>query len=132
MLRKFLAAFALSGLLIGNVFAADAPSAMGTWLTEKSDTGASLEVEVGECGERICGKIVKLHDSDKKELLGTNMIKNMLANGKGYYYGGQIFAPDTKKWYKSKMVMLTNGNLKVSGCVLGFLCRSQIWTPVKK
>ena len=132
MLRKFLTAFALSGLLTSSVLAADAPNAMGTWLTEKSDTGASLEVQIGNCGDKICGKITKLHNSEKKELIGTNMIKNMLANGKGYYYGGQIFAPDTKKWYKSKMVMLTNGNLKVSGCVFSILCRSQIWTPVAK
>jgi len=49
------------------------------------------------------------------------------------YKRGKIYAPDTKKWYKSKMTLQADDKLKVSGCVLGgVICRSQVWTRQKK
>ncbi|MEP3034310.1 MAG: DUF2147 domain-containing protein, partial [Pseudoruegeria sp.] len=61
-------------------------------------------------------------------LIGTQIIKGMTGSDAAGYSGGQIFAPDTGKWYRSK-ISRSGNNISVSGCVAGgLICRSQIWT----
>ncbi len=101
----------------------------GVWLTEKSDKGASMAVEIFECGERVCGKSIDVFGTDKRDNVGIEIIKSMRKRSDRSYNKGKIYAPDTKKWYKSKMSLTDSGKLKVSGCVFGgVICRSQIWT----
>jgi len=103
-----------------------AEPATGTWKTEPGDTGAFLHVKVAPCGDKLCGTIIKVVNSDKMSSLGKPIIWDMQAKGNGSYSGGKIWAPDTDKTYRSKMSL--NGDaLKVSGCV-GPICRGQIWT----
>ena len=100
----------------------------GLWNTEKSDEGAWLTVDIQPCGDKLCGTIVEAHKAKDASIVGTEMIKGMKKKSDTAYSKGKIYAPDTKKWYKSKM-KLKDGSLKVSGCVLGgVICRSQTWT----
>lgn len=100
----------------------------GLWNTEKSDEGAWLTVDIQPCGDRLCGTIVEAHEAKDASIVGTEMIKGMKKKSDTAYSKGKIYAPDTKKWYKSKM-KLKDGSLKVSGCILGgVICRSQTWT----
>ncbi len=100
---------------------------LGKWNTEKSDEGAWLTVELTPCGDNLCGTIVEAHNVKDDSVVGTQMIKDMQQKSDSSYDKGKIYAPDTKKWYKSNM-RLENGKLKVAGCVLGIICRSQLWT----
>jgi len=98
----------------------------GTWKTEPGDTGAFLHVKIEACGDKLCGTITKVVNSDTMSSLGKPIIWDMKAKGNGRYSGGKIWAPDTDKTYRSKM-SLNGDTLKVSGCV-GPICRGQIWT----
>ncbi|OED35639.1 hypothetical protein AB833_29590 [Chromatiales bacterium (ex Bugula neritina AB1)] len=101
----------------------------GHWNTEKSDAGSWLTVDIQPCGKKLCGTIVELHQVKDKSLLGVQMIKGMKKKSGTAYSKGKIYAADTKKWYRSKMNLKADGNLKVSGCILGgIVCRSQVWT----
>lgn len=99
----------------------------GNWLSEKNDEGKQVSVEIFNCGEKICGKITEVHNSDKTSLVGRPIIENMNKKGETNYSGGRIYAADEDKWYKSKIKVEDANTLKVSGCV-AFICRSQIWT----
>lgn len=100
----------------------------GLWNTEKSEEGAWLTVDIQPCDDKLCGTIVEAHEAKDNSIVGTEMIKGMKKKSDTAYSKGKIYAPDTKKWYKSKM-KLKDGELKVSGCVLGgIICRSQTWT----
>jgi len=62
-------------------------------------------------------------------VIGTQIVEKMKSDGGNKYSGGRIYAPDTEKWYKGKLELMSNGKLKVAGCVLGgAICRSQSWT----
>ena len=102
---------------------------LGVWLTEKSDKGASMAVEIFECGsKKVCGEAVDVFGTDKRDNVGLIMIKGMQKKSNSSFVKGRIYAPDTEKWYKSKMNLQKDGTLKVSGCVLGgIICRSQVW-----
>ncbi len=101
----------------------------GRWNTEKSDSGSWLTVDIQPCGDRLCGIIVELHQAKDQSLIGTEMIKGMKKKSETAYSKGKIYAPDTEKWYRSKMKLNDDDTLKVSGCILGgVICRSQTWT----
>ena len=99
----------------------------GSWLSEKNDEGKQISVEIYNCGDQICGKITDVHNSDNTSIIGKEMIEGMNKKSDTKYGGGKIYAPDTEKWYKSKIKVEDANTLKVSGCV-GFICRNQIWT----
>ncbi|PRY91188.1 DUF2147 domain-containing protein [Donghicola tyrosinivorans] len=121
--------FILGAALALAAGAAHAEGVNGTWQTETSDKGAYLHVDIGPCGDKVCGVIAKVVNGDES-ITGKNIIWDMSDQGGGAFGGGQIWAPDTDKTYKSKMSLEGNG-LKVSGCVLGgVICRSQNWARV--
>ncbi|MEP3633410.1 MAG: DUF2147 domain-containing protein [Shimia thalassica] len=100
---------------------------LGTWRTEPSD-GATLDVKIAACGDALCGHVVDVNGGADASLIGTQIIKGMTGSDAAGYSGGQIFAPDTGKWYRSK-ISRSGNNISVSGCVAGgLICRSQIWT----
>ena len=101
---------------------------LGKWNTEKSEEGAWLTVELQPCGDKLCGTIVDAHNVKDASIVGTEMIKDMQQKSKTSYGKGKIYAPDMQKWYKSNMRLEGEGQLKVAGCVLGVICRSQVWT----
>jgi len=126
-----LCGFAL-GIMAG---AAAADPVHGTWKTVPDDNGSYGHIQVKPCGDKICGTLVKAFDKDGKaggqEHIGKNIVWDMSANGGGKYSGGKIWAPDRDKTYKSKMELLDNNNLKVSGCI-AFICRDGgTWIRVK-
>ena len=125
---------AITVALLTLVFGSTAHAAgefLGQWNTEKSEKGAWLTVDIQPCGDQLCGTIVEAHEVEDPSIVGTDMIKGMKKKSDTAYSKGKIYAPDTKKWYKSKMKM-KDGDLKVSGCVFGgIICRSQTWTRAK-
>jgi len=97
----------------------------GTWKTAPDDNGDFGHIQVGACGSKICGTLVKSFDSSGAETLspsiGKKIIWDMEAQGDGYYSGGKIWSPDRDKTYKSKMT-LSGSKLAVEGCVM-MICR---------
>lgn len=123
--KQYIAGIALICATAG-VQAADV---IGVWVTEKSDTGSSMAVEIFDCDGKMCGKAVDVFDAPNRDSVGLEIIKGMKKKSDTSYSKGKIYAPDTKKWYKSKMKLDGDDKLKVSGCVLGgLICRSQTWT----
>ena len=108
----------------------------GLWKTQPGDTGSYLHVSIGPCGSAICGTIDNVFDAQGNEdlnsdILGKQIIMNMIPEGGGSYSDGQIWAPDRDKTYNSKMT-LDGNNLTVKGCVAGgLICRGQTWTRIQ-
>jgi len=127
-LKKCMATIVLL-VVTANIQAADI---IGIWITEKSEAGSSMAVEIFDCDGKLCGKAIDVFDAPNRDSVGIEIIKGMKKKSETSYKRGKIYAPDTKKWYKSKMKLESDDKLKVSGCVLGgVICRSQIWTRQK-
>ncbi|KAB7615461.1 DUF2147 domain-containing protein [Amylibacter sp. SFDW26] len=128
---KKLALIATAALMTAPAFADDV---FGTWKTAKDDNGNFGHIAVAQCGDTICGKLVKSFNPDGSELksdnVGKNIIWNMTNQGDGYYAGGKVWSPDRDKTYKSKM-QLSGNTLAIKGCI-GPICRDGgKWTRVK-
>jgi len=117
------AMFALTSL---PAFAGD-PS--GLWASEKNDEGKWISVNIAPCGSQMCGVIASVHGGADPSGIGKPIIKGMNKYGETKWDDGEIYAPDDKEWYDSKMELLSDNQLSVSGCVaFGLICRAQTWT----
>ncbi|MBB3539691.1 DUF2147 domain-containing protein [Rhizobium sp. BK399] len=110
MIRTLIFAGALA-LAAGPAFA-DEPI-VGNWKTASGDTA-----HIASCGGSYCIVLKTGKYAGKK--IGT------LA-GSGVSYSGQITDPANDKTYSGSGNVLGN-SLKMKGCVLNVLCKSQTWT----
>jgi len=127
-MRKLL--IVLAALVLGTTGAIANDAALGLWKSEPGETGGYIHVQIANCGEKLCGKIVDVIGNDNNKIIGKDIILNMKIQGDGRYFGGTIWAPDQDKTYRSQM-KLAGDDLTVKGCVAFVLCRSQSWTRIK-
>jgi uncharacterized protein (DUF2147 family) len=107
----------------------------GTWSMGK------VSIKVTDCGGRLCGTIVGLKepiskidgkpkvdrenpDAAKRQrpLIGLAVLIAMKPAGEGKWRGS-IYNPDDGNTY-SASIKFEGGTLKVKGCVVGILCKS--------
>ena len=129
---KIFLSVTLAGLFLA--YTASADPVFGVWKTQPGNEGNYAYVEIKECDGKICGEMLKAFDSSDKEIdsknIGRNIILGMSPKKDGKYGGGKIWAPDEDKTYRSKMKLVNENDLKVSGCI-AIICRKQDWTRVK-
>ena len=130
-------------LLAAGTAAAAAPSdVVGRWKTE-SRGGI---VEITECGQSICGRLVSseglkanpaLKDvNNKDESLRSRPLKNMLllkgfTRKKDEWSGGSIYNAEDGGTYKATITMQDPNRLKLKGCIVWPLCKAQTWTRIR-
>jgi len=116
----------------------NARSILGVWKT--AEDGA---VEIYACGAAVCGRLAPSPalpagsgqtDSLNKDpalrerkLLGLTIITGM-SGGPPRWVGGAIYNPRDGHTYKGELAPVGPDRLKVTGCLVPPLCRSQIWT----
>lgn len=86
----------------------------GNWRTEAGSIAA-----VAPCGKAFCITLRTGQHAGKR-------IGNFSSSGNGRY-SGTIVDPNNDKSYSGSGT-LSGNSLRLSGCVLGILCRSQNWT----
>ncbi len=121
-------------------------SIIGQWYT--TDKGAI--VEIYQCGDKICGKIIWLKEPNKENgtpktdennpdnkkhndpIIGLNMLKGFVANGNNKWEDGEIYDPKNGKTYACNME-LDGEVLEVRGYVgISLFGRTEKWTRVNK
>ena len=133
--------FVLGGLLLMMTapLEAGAQSITGIWNTG-SEGG---KVEIYQCGRALCGRVVDaariranpdLRDARNSEsalrsrrVMGLVVLRNF-TGGPKKWSGGPVYDPETGDGANSGVLeLLTNGRLRVKGCIAIF-CRSKTWT----
>lgn len=131
--------------LLGILAAAAAPSpqdALGRWQTETKHG----VVEIAACGPSICGRLVEsdalrtnpqLRDIRNKDaaqrdrmLKGLTILQGFHAKS-GEWAGGTIYNGDDGGTYQATLTMIDHDTLKVKGCIVWPLCKSQTWKRLR-
>ena len=139
MFRTTLIAVAALGALASPALAADVT---GLWAT--STNGG--QVEIARCGNSLCGKLVSsgrirsepgLKDTKNKDpaqrartLKGLQMLYDF-TGGPTKWSGGKIYNPDDGRTYAGTIEMPSDNQLKLKGCVVAPLCKTQVWNRVR-
>ncbi len=140
-MRSFLAAIMFSAVIAAPAALADTSEAEGTWSMGK------VTVKVADCGGNLCATIVGLKEpiskidgkpkvdrenpdaaKRKRPLIGLTVMNGMKPAGEGTWEG-KIYNPDDGKTY-SATVRLSGDSMKVKGCVLGVLCKTNNFARV--
>ncbi len=139
MFRTTLIAVAAAGALAGPALAADVT---GLWATPANGG----QVEIARCGNSLCGKLVTsqhikedpgLKDVKNKDaaqrsrtLKGLQMLYDF-TGGPSKWTGGKVYNPEDGGTYSGTIELLSDRQLKLKGCVVAPLCKTQVWNRVR-
>jgi uncharacterized protein (DUF2147 family) len=116
-------------------------AAVGRWRTETRNG----IVEVERCGASICGRLVSsdglrtnpnmLDINNKDTALRGRRLMNLqllggFTRGNGEWTGGTIYNGEDGGTYKATVTPIDADHLKVKGCIIWPLCKSQTWTRI--
>lgn len=133
------AALAAACLLTTPAFAAD-PT--GLWQTPTRGG----QVEISKCGNGLCGRLVSSEglkaDPALKDVNNANAalrgralkgltILTGFSGGPQEWTGGSIYNAEDGKTYSGTLTMDGDNSLKLRGCVVVPLCKTQVWTRLR-
>jgi uncharacterized protein (DUF2147 family) len=138
MLRTILLAAAMT-VTAGSAFAADVT---GLWSTP----GNGGQVEIARCGNSLCGKLVtsdpikadpaRKDAKNKDEAQRGRPLKNLqmlydFTGGPTKWTGGKVYNPEDGGTYSGTIELLSDSQLKLKGCIVAPLCKTQKWTRIR-
>nr|WP_260924914.1 DUF2147 domain-containing protein [Novosphingobium sp. 9] len=123
--------------------AASPDSVLGTWRTPTKHG----QVEIVKCGASICGRLMEsdglkanpdLRDvNNKDQTKRGRAIKGLQILGGGFtskgnvWSGGTIYNPEDGGTYKATITPDGADTLKLKGCIVWPLCKTQTWTRIR-
>ena len=144
MNRRLLAFIGLSALAFASGASSQvaAPAIVGSW---KAATDEGVIV-IAPCGPAFCGRLVdslriranpdsrdfKNKDAALRDrrVNGMTMLQGF-TGGPTEWKGGTLYNPDDGGTYTGKITAQGPDALKLTGCIIFPLCKSQVWTRIK-
>lgn len=118
-------------LMAAPAYAEDmADKAVGVWLREKT----GWLVEFSMCGDKLCGEVIAGEGVDKKtgeSVVGTKMLYDLKKVGPNRWKG-KMYNPGDGGTYAGKVIVRSDNEIKMAGCMMGVMCRSEIWPRAEK
>jgi uncharacterized protein (DUF2147 family) len=121
---------------------AAAASPVGLWATPKN--GGRVEIRL--CGQALCGALAGSDDITgnpafpdtqnrdpalrSRPLKGVQMLHGF-TGGPAKWTGGKVYNPEDGATYSGTIELIAPDALKLKGCIVAPLCKSQVWTRVR-
>ena len=140
--QKFVGLAMVAALAATPAFAANPDVAVGKWRTP-SRHGV---VDISPCGASLCGRLIEsdnirtnsdLRDVNNKEAakrsrkLKDLQILGGFTRGSTAWNGGTIYNPEDGGTYKATITPAGADTLKLKGCIVWPLCKTQTWTRIR-
>lgn len=98
----------------------------------------SVHVQIGSCGATLCGVVIWANDKAKADarkggtdpLVGLNLLREIKARD-DRSWRVRVFLPEQRRSVAGTIVMIENDRFRARSCVLGVVCKSQIWTRIE-
>jgi uncharacterized protein (DUF2147 family) len=128
------------------MFAVASPALAGdpTGLWQTPTNGG--QVRISRCGQALCGALVTsdhiradpnrrdVHNRDaglRGRTLRNLPLLNGFTGGPTEWSGGTVYNPEDGRTYSGSIRMTDDNTLRLQGCVVRPLCRTQTWTRVR-
>lgn len=121
----------------------DANTVVGRWRTEVRHG----VVEIARCGPSLCGKLVEsdglkadpdlrdIHNKDEKQrtrrLMALTILQGFVWKD-GAWNNGTIYNAEDGGTYKATVTPVSSNQLKLKGCIVWPLCKTQTWSRVRE
>ena len=123
----------LAPLMMMMAVQAGAAPIEGLW---KNPIGSAI-IAIAPCGNAMCGKVVWASERGQREVakttshvVGTMVLTDVRPKGRGW--SGKLFIPDDNIHVSAHLQLVSASQLKLTGCAMLLLCRSQIWTRTQE
>ncbi len=128
-----MAAMLSIGFLTQPALADMADKAVGKWKTPKGSV-----IRMTKSGGRLVGTIVSVRDKSrrdsknpnaklrKRKLPGIRILN--LKKSSASSWSGSLYNTEDGKTYSGSVKVIGANKIKLSGCVLAVLCKTQVWT----
>jgi uncharacterized protein (DUF2147 family) len=119
-------------------------SVYGVW--RSPSRGAHIKITPCE-GDAICGKLLSasrpesnpdlldIHNKDpakrQSSMIGQTVFEGF-KGGPHKWTGGRFYNPGDGKYYAGTISLVDHNHLKLKGCALRVLCKSQTWTRAEQ
>ncbi|WP_292053397.1 MULTISPECIES: DUF2147 domain-containing protein [unclassified Brevundimonas] len=133
-----------AAVLAASVLAAPALAGDPTGLWQTPTNGGQVRIE--RCGNALCGTLVtsaairanpgQLDVKNKDEaqrgrtLRGLRMLSGF-TGGPTEWRGGSVYNPEDGGTYRGTITMTNDNTLRLRGCIVAPLCKTQTWTRVQ-
>lgn len=139
-------------MLLANApaFAAGPDDILGVWLNQEKDAN----IEIFRCGEKYCGKVVRLKDPHypegskdgvpgtpkldhnnpnpelrKAPVIGLQIVHDFAFAGDNRWKGGKVYDPKNGKTYSGKMTLVSPNELHLRGFIgISLIGRTAVWS----
>ena len=96
-----------------------------------------MQIDIRPCGSNLCGTVVKASPKQQAraergsgtDLVGATLIRDIRPVGPNSYRA-KVFVADRNMNASGRIRQVSPDRLKVSGCVLAFICKSADWRRV--
>ena len=141
MIKMFVLGAAALAVVSLSAVASAATPADGLW---RAESGGGV-IELHECGDALCGRLsdstgLRLNpfikdDANPKPELRDHLIHGMdilhgFHGGPTEWTNGRIYNPNSGKTYTGSLKLLDADHIKLSGCLVYPLCKSQVWRRI--
>ena len=99
-------------------------------LSRRYAEGGAAQVEISDCGGKLCAKVAAVKDEARKKEVGTVIIHGMMKSGENKWEG-DLLNLDDGKTYSGVVTLESASALNLKGCVMGFLCKGETWRKVR-
>ena len=114
---------------------------VGRWVTPSKG-----QVEIFKCGAALCGKLITSPRLDQEPHLTDELNKDASKRGRklkgmtfleGFgggptvFSGGKLYNPEDGAVYAGTITVVDAATLKLKGCVVAPLCKTQVWKRMK-
>jgi uncharacterized protein (DUF2147 family) len=119
------AAFMLAVAPAGAIGSSDPYDPHGTWLRPEGGEQFSFY----DCGALLCAKLVSVKKTEDQKAIGTVILRGAAKSGPNEWKGKLYNAQDGKT-YDGFITVKSANELRLKGCLWGFLCSGETWTRV--
>lgn len=109
----------------------------GEWVSPMGDAVIALQ----PCGDNLCGHVVNQDFAPAVEtdvlnpdpaqwdrpIIGLRILDGLEMSGRDRWKGGVFYDPRTGKSYMPKIKVLSDDQVKISGCIGPGLCKGYVW-----
>ncbi|MEE9381556.1 MAG: DUF2147 domain-containing protein [Hyphomonadaceae bacterium] len=123
-------AFAVTSFAIPAYGETTADEALGVWQRTKQDWLVEFKM-CEDNPELLCGEVVAGEGTDKgtgESVIGVQMLYNLARHAtKDDRWVGTMYNPGDGNEYAGTVRVLNDGRIKMSGCMMRIMCRSEKW-----
>jgi uncharacterized protein (DUF2147 family) len=119
------ATLALFAAPAGAVASGDPNDPRGVWLRPEGGEQFSFY----DCGAQLCAKLVAVKKPEDQKSIGTVILRGASKSGPNEWKG-KLYNSQDGKIYDGYVTVKSANELRLKGCLWGFLCGGETWTRV--